>query len=127
MKTIITSDKPFNEVCQALEEAVPAHKFGIVATHDLKATMNKKGVAFDAEVKVYEICNPMKAKAVLLEDMDLSTVLPCRISVFEKDGKTHIGMMNPTAMLKMLNPSTSLQAIAEEVEKTSLEIINQVK
>ncbi len=127
MKTVITSDKSFEDVCQALETAVPAHKFGIVATHDLKATMNKKGVEFDAEVKVYEICNPMKAKAVLLEDMDLSSALPCRISVYEKDGKTHIGMINPTAILKMLNPSESLQTIAEEVEKISLDIINEVK
>jgi uncharacterized protein (DUF302 family) len=127
MKTVIVSDKSINEVCQALEEAVPAHKFGIVATHDLKATMNKKGVEFEPEVRVYEVCNPMKAKAVLSEDIDLASALPCRISVYEKEGKTHIAMINPTAMLKMLNPSETLQVIAQEVEQISLDIMNSAK
>lgn len=40
----ISSSKTVNEVCAAMETAVPAHKFGIVCVHDLKETMVKKGV-----------------------------------------------------------------------------------
>lgn len=89
--------------------------------------MHKKGVEFEPEVRVYEICNPIKAKAVLLEDIDLASTLPCRISIYEKEGETYIAMINPTAILKMLNPSEQLQAIAQEVVKISLDIMHSIK
>ncbi|MPQ76119.1 DUF302 domain-containing protein [Hydrogenovibrio sp. JE_KL2] len=127
MKYVVTSDKSIDEVCQAMEEAVPAHKFGIVGIHDLKATMAKKGVEFANEVRVFEICNPMKAKSVLEVDMDLASALPCRISVYQDGGVTKIGMINPTDMLKALSNNPALVAVAEEVEAISIDIINTVK
>jgi len=127
MKYIVTTSKTVDEVCNALETIVPAHKFGIIATHNLKATMAKKGVEFEPEVRIFEICNPMKAKAVLTEDMSLNMALPCRISVYQQDGETHIGMIKPAAMLKQLNDSPALAAVAEEVEKISMAIINEAK
>lgn len=127
MKYVVTSDKSVDEVCQAMEEAVPAHKFGIVGIHDLKATMAKKGVEFSNEVRVFEICNPMKAKSVLEVDMDLASALPCRISVYQDGGVTKIGMINPTDMLKALNDNPTLVAVAEEVEAISIAIIDAVK
>jgi uncharacterized protein (DUF302 family) len=127
MKYVVTSDKSVDEVCQAMEEAVPAHKFGIVGIHDLKATMAKKGVEFGNEVRVFEICNPMKAKSVLEVDMDLASALPCRISVYQDGGVTKIGMIKPTDMLKALNDNPALVAVAEEVEAISIAIIDAVK
>ena len=65
MKYVVTTDKDVDTVCSEMEVVVPAHQFGIVAVHDLQETMQKKGVEFDKAVKVFEICNPKKAKAVL--------------------------------------------------------------
>ncbi|WP_024851211.1 DUF302 domain-containing protein [Hydrogenovibrio kuenenii] len=127
MKYVVTSDKSVDEVCSAMEKAVPEHKFGIVGEHDLKATMAKKGVEFHNEVRVFEICNPMKAKSVLSVDMDLASALPCRISVYSDNGVTKISMIKPTDMLKALNDDPSLLAVAEEVEAISISIINAVK
>lgn len=127
MKYVVTSEKSVDQVCQAMEQAVPNHKFGIVGIHDLKATMAKKGVEFDNEVRVFEICNPMKAKSVLDVDMDLASALPCRISVYEDNGVTKIGMIKPTDMLKALNSDPALVAVAEEVEAISIDIIDAVK
>lgn len=127
MKYVVTSDKPVEEVCSAMEKIVPEHKFGIVGEHDLKATMAKKGVKFNNEVRVFEICNPMKAKSVLSVDMDLASALPCRISVYSDNGVTKISMIKPTDMLKALNDSPELVAVAEEVEAISISIIDAVK
>lgn len=127
MKYVVTSDKSVDEVCSAMESAVPDNKFGIVGTHDLKATMLKKGVDFENEVRVFEICNPVKAKAVLATDMDLAMALPCRISVYEDNGKTKISMIEPVQMLQALNSNPELIEIASDVEAISKSIIEQVK
>lgn len=127
MKYIVTSEKSVDEVCQAMETAVPDHKFGIVGVHDLKATMAKKEVAFDEEVRVFEVCNPHKAKAVLEIDPDLSIALPCRISVYSDKGVTKIGMVEPVKLLQALNPDHELVEVASDVENASKAIIEQVK
>ncbi len=127
MKYTISSTKTVDEVCTAMETAVPAHKFGIICVHDLKATMIKKGVDFENEVRVFEICNPVKAKTALTIDMELASALPCRISVFEDKGETKISMVKPVAMLKALNDNPDLIAMATEVEEISISIMNAVK
>ncbi len=125
MKYIITTTKSVNQAAEALEKAVAAHQFGVLHIHDLKATMNKKGVPFEPECRVFEVCNPKKAFAVLNEDMEMNMALPCRISVWEEDGQTKIGMINPKPMLEMLSQSPALTAVAEEVQSILTTIIDE--
>ncbi|NCN44684.1 MAG: hypothetical protein CO158_00570 [Piscirickettsiaceae bacterium CG_4_9_14_3_um_filter_43_564] len=127
MKYVVTTDKDVDTVCSEMETVVPAHQFGIVAVHDLQETMQKKGVEFDKAVKVFEICNPKKAKAVLEKDMDLAIALPCRIAVYEDNGQTKISMMAPAAMLKALNPDPELEVIALAVESSFKAMMDQLK
>ena len=60
-----------------------------------RTTPRDKGIAFDEECKVFEVCNPAQAARVLSADMRLNMVLPCRISGFTEKGKTKIGLIKP--------------------------------
>ena len=60
--------------------------------------MAKKGVEFTHECRVFEVCQPQQAKEVLEQDMSISTMLPCRISVYEEEGKTILATLKPTAL-----------------------------
>ncbi len=53
----IESKKTIDQVCQDFEKAVVEHKFGVMTVHNLKETM-KKGVEFDNECRIFEVCNP---------------------------------------------------------------------
>ncbi|MEA3301921.1 MAG: DUF302 domain-containing protein, partial [Pseudomonadota bacterium] len=64
---------------------------------------------------------------VLNEDMSLNMALPCRISIWEEDGTTKIGMLSPKALLSALSDSPVLAKVAEEVEAISIDIINDAK
>lgn len=127
MKYIVATEKNLEQACKDLEAAVQRNKFGILHVHDLKATMNKKGVAFDNECRVFEVCNPQKAQAVLAQDMALNMVLPCRISIWQENGQVKIGTLKPSTLLAMLSESPALQHEAAEVEETLLKIINESK
>ena len=110
-----------------LQAAVQRHKFGVLHIHNLQETLKKKGVDFPNACQILEICNPQKANEVLSEDMDLNMVLPCRVSVYSDGGKTKIGMMRPSAMLKALSDSPALADVARDVEKTIIEMISEAK
>lgn len=77
------------EVDKRLRDAAARHKFGILHVHDLKETLQSKGIDLGSECKIYDVCNPQAASKALHNEMRVSTVLPCRISIFsEKQGCT---------------------------------------
>ena len=62
---VVESAKPLDRLVADLEQAVSRHKFGVLGVHNLKKTMAKKGVAFQRECRIFEVCNPHQAKKVL--------------------------------------------------------------
>lgn len=125
MKQIYSSSHSVTDAVTRLSAALLARKFGVLHVHDLKKTLNSKGVAFAPECQVLEVCNPQQAARVLADDMDINMALPCRISVYEKDGETQIGMLSPKAMLKQLSDSATLTQVADEVESVLSEAIEE--
>lgn len=112
-----------DEVAKKVEEATLANQFGVLGTHDLKQKMNAKGVPFDAECRVIEVCNPGQAKTVLDKNMAISTALPCRISVYQEAGKVKVATLKPTALLAMFD-EPNLGSVAKDVEEAVKRIID---
>lgn len=112
-----------DEVAKKLEAAAADNKFGVLGVHDLKQKMHAKGVEFGPECRVFEVCNPFKAKAVLEADMTISNALPCRISVYEEAGTVKVSTLKPTAVLGLFN-RPELEAVAQEVEEAIVRIID---
>jgi uncharacterized protein (DUF302 family) len=117
MLHIVESRKPLDRVAKDFVEAAARHKFGVLGVHDLKAKMAEKGVTFDHECRIFEVCNPHQAKKVLDTNLAISTALPCRVSVYEEGGITKLATIKPTAMIALYgNPE--LKGVAEDVETT---------
>ena len=127
MYYIVETDKSFDQASTDLEAAVKRHQFGVLHVHDLGSTLRSKGVEFSDECKVFEVCNPGQAAKVMALDMRLNMALPCRISVYTEKGKTRIGLIKPAAMLATLSQDASLLQIADEVEKMTLQMIDEAK
>jgi uncharacterized protein (DUF302 family) len=105
----LSTDKSMGEAAAALQAAVQANRFGVMQVHNLRETMTKKGVQFGRECLIFEVCQPQQAKKVLEENMSISTMLPCRISLYEEGGKTILASLKPTALLAMFSaPQLSL-------------------
>lgn len=125
MVYIETSQKNVNEVVQTFEEKISDFKFGILHIHNVKQTLESKGVEFDKECQILDICNPNFAKLFLSEDMSMSVVMPCKITVYEDEGKTFIAMNSLVQLIDDINPDMIEEA--KEVQDTLLELINVVK
>lgn len=120
----VTSDKDLEKVCEDLQEAVTSRKFGVMTVHNLKETMKKKGVDFERDCRIFEVCNPHQAKKVLTQRMEISTALPCRISVYTEGDKVTLSTIRPTMMLDMFGDEPELKTVAQEVEETMVAIMD---
>jgi uncharacterized protein (DUF302 family) len=122
MLHIVESEKPIDRVAADLEAAVARHGFGVLGVHDLTAKMAEKGVAFARDCRVFEVCNPQQAKKVLEANLEISTALPCRISLYTEGARTKLATIRPTAMLDLF-PNPELKGVAQEVEATIVTIM----
>ena len=127
MYYIVETNKPFNQASTDLAAAVTGNGFGVLHVHDLGATLRSKGIAFDEECKVFEVCNPQQAAKVLSADMRINMALPCRISVFTEKGKTKIGLIKPVQMLSQLSQDRALAEVAKEVEEKTIKMVDEAK
>ena len=124
MNIIRDTRKSADEAQQALEQAAKAEGFGVLHVYDLQQILTGKGFPQANACRVLEICNPAQADAVLGMDMALNMMLPCRVSVWEQDGRTRIGMVPPTELLGLVSEDPRITQAAREVEASMLRIID---
>jgi uncharacterized protein (DUF302 family) len=127
MYYIVETDKSFDQASADLESAVKRNGFGVLHVHDLGTTLRSKGIVFDNQCKIFEVCNPVQASKVLSTDMRLNMALPCRISVFTDKDKTKIGFIKPVQMLSALSQDAVLVQVANEVEKKIIHMVVEAK
>ena len=127
MYYIVETGKSFEQASADLESAVKRHGYGVLHVHDLGTTLRNKGISFDEQCKIFEVCNPGQAAKVLSTDMRLNLALPCRISVFTEKGKTKIGLIKPVETLLALSQDTALAQIAREVEEQTTRMVDEAK
>ncbi len=92
---VMESKYGFSQTIEHLEESVAENKWSVPHRYDLRATLESKGLQVDS-VNVFSLCNPKFAYEILSSDDNrlVSAIMPCRVSVYEKDGKTYISMLN---------------------------------
>jgi len=94
----------FEETVAALEKSATDLNWGIPHKYDLQATLKGKG--FDVNpVQVISICKPSHANQILSDDNErhISALMPCRVAVFEKKGKTYVSMLNSGLFSKFMS------------------------
>ncbi|MCL6546860.1 MAG: DUF302 domain-containing protein [Bryobacteraceae bacterium] len=120
----LRSQKSLEAIDRDLREAAARHKFGVIAVHNLKETMANKGVAFDGECLIYEICNPHQAKRVLEANGAVSAALPCRISVYRAEGGYKLATLLPSGLMQIFGDA-QLAPTAQEVEADILAMMRE--
>lgn len=127
MYYVVETHKSFDQATVDLDAAVKRLGFGVLHVHDLGNTLRGKGIRFEEQCRVFEVCNPVQAAKVLSTDMYLNMALPCRISVFTDKGKTKIGLIKPKAMLEALSQDAALVQVAQEVEEKTIAMVEEAK
>ncbi len=127
-KFIIEQLSPFDvaTTVEKLVEAATLREWQNPAIHNLQQSLAKAGKDV-RPVQVIEICKP-EYSGKMLEKSDeriVSVMMPCRISVYEKeDGKAYIALINTSAMSAGM-PATIADAMQGAADET-FEIVKSV-
>ncbi|HLN21871.1 MAG TPA: DUF302 domain-containing protein [Bacteroidales bacterium] len=99
----------FEETVESLKNAAEKDGWSVPAVHDLQQSIAKSGKHVKP-VKVIEICKPeYSGKMLELNDERIiSVMMPCRISVYQKDdGHTYVSLLDGGALSGNLPPQIS--------------------
>lgn len=117
----LESESPLKlaETIDAIKAEVGGMGWSVLASHDMSATLAKKGHTI-APLVILELCSGKYSVALLKKDETryISSLIPCRVSVYETSaGKVIISRLNTTVMGAMMEP-----AVAEVMSKAGADL-----
>jgi uncharacterized protein (DUF302 family) len=121
----VESGKGFEETVSAIEAKSKEKGFSVLATHNVRATLESKGFS-RAPMKIIEICNAKYVDQVLAKDIKIALMLPCPVVVYEDGGKVIISALRPRVIADFY-PSPGIAEIAAEVDKIVLSIVDEAR
>ncbi len=116
----------FDKTILMLTENAEKHEWKVPFIHDLQQSLAKSGKTVKP-VKVIEICKPQYSGKMLElnDERIMSVMMPCRISVYEKDdGATYVSLINAAGMTANL-PAT-IAAVMKEASDDTFDIVKSV-
>lgn len=122
----VRTEKNIEETINSLQESLKKEGFGVLWKFDIKEKLQEKGLDFEKEFKVLEVCNPHEAQRVLNENEMAGYFLPCKIVVYQSNGETKVGMPRPTALISLLNDE-KLKQFAKDIEDRLISCIENSK
>ena len=93
----------FDETVETITKSGAENNWSMPHLYDLQATMKKHG--FEVKpVKVFSLCKPEHAYEILGSENErlVSALMPCRVAVYEKNGRTFVSMLNSGLFSKFM-------------------------
>jgi uncharacterized protein (DUF302 family) len=99
--------------------------FGVLTEIDVKETMKQKLGADFRKYKILGACNPKLAHQVLSTDLEVGTMLPCNVVVYEDDdGKAVVLAIDPVQAIAAANPA--VKPVADEVRARLGRVLDRI-
>jgi uncharacterized protein (DUF302 family) len=106
---------PFEKAVEVISKALKKEGFGILTKIDIKEKFKEKlGIDFKKYV-ILGACNPSNAHKAILAEENIGLMLPCNVIVYEREGKTVVSVIKPTAAMSVIG-NEKLQQLAISVE-----------
>ncbi|MBM2846992.1 MAG: hypothetical protein HW407_2304 [Bacteroidetes bacterium] len=106
----------YEQAVEKVTAELKKEEFGVLTTIDVRETLKKK---LDVDIGKYVIlgaCNPPFAYRALQAEEQIGLLLPCNVVVYEKHGKTIVGVFDPMIMTSVIE-NEKIQPIAQEVRQ----------
>ncbi len=105
---------PYDVALQKVPEALKTEGFGVLTSIDMKDTLKKK---IDVDFRRYSIlgaCNPKLAFQALGTSLDVGTLLPCNVIVYEEGSGSVVQAVDPLRSVGALDDAR-FHELAKEV------------
>lgn len=119
----VETNKSFEAAVSAVEAETASAGFKVLHIHDVRKTLSEKGFEID-DFKTVEICNAKAAYTVLKADIKIGLMLPCKINVYVKDGKTILSGLRPIVLFQFF-PKANLGTLPKDIDKVIRSVIDK--
>lgn len=123
MAYVVKTSKDLAAVCDDFKKGIQERGFRVLADYDVQAMLGEKGFQ-RGPMRIIEFCNARYAHIVLQGAEMISTLMPCRTTVYTSGGETVIASLKPTALAQFF-PEADLKGIPEEVERIVCEVMDE--
>jgi uncharacterized protein (DUF302 family) len=106
----------FDAAVSRVTEALAKEGFGVLTEIDVAATLKKKLGLDMPPYRILGACNPQFAHQAIELEPQIGALLPCNVVVREDKGKVRIDIMDPQAVLQLVE-RPEIEGIAAEVRK----------
>ncbi len=116
----------FADAEQRVREELQKEGFGVLTEINVKEKFREKlGLEFRNYV-ILGACNPSMAWEAFGKEIDIGTLLPCNVCVYQsEDGHTVVMAMDPVAALSLIgNPA--LTELAKQVKKKLQQVLMEL-
>ena len=104
---------PYEQAIEKVTAALKEEGFGVLTEIDMKTTLKEKLSVDFRKYVILGACNPSLAQQALNTELEIGLLLPCNVIVYEENGTSVVSIMDPVAMLGVVeNPA--LDPVADE-------------
>ena len=104
----IISNQSIDGVADKVQMQCDNYKFALLKTYNYHEIVESKGFPIKRKVYIYEICQAKTASLMLTDFPGFSIFMPCKLAIYEHNGKTIISTMDMSIMLKAVKPNDEL-------------------
>ena len=109
-----------------VEEELKKEGFGVLTEIDIQATMKKKLGKDYLPHLILGACNPVYADKVISIEPNISTLLPCNVTLRElANGDVEIAIVDPSAAMDTVG-NADLDTAAKEVQEKLMNVLNNI-
>jgi uncharacterized protein (DUF302 family) len=106
----------FQQAVSRVTEELAKEGFGVLTEIDVAATLKKKLGVETQPYRILGACNPQFAHQAIAAEPQIGALLPCNVVVRVADGKTRVEIMDPSAVLQLVD-RPEIARIAGEVRQ----------
>lgn len=122
-----TTNKSVETIRDEMESKAKEVGFGVLKEYKFQEILKTKGHPIDRDITVFELCNPVAAQSALSLHPELSVYLPCRISLYEKDGTTVISTIGINDILASFDLEDDFKAHMQTIFDTLKKLIKNLE
>ena len=109
-------EMPYEQAVERVTAALKAEGFGVLTEIDVKATLKQKIVVDFRKYIILGACNPPLAYKALSTERNVGLLLPCNVIVYEEDGGSVVGILDPISMMEVTH-NPDLDPVAQEAQQ----------
>ena len=119
----VATEKNFEKAVNSVLEAINKRGLRVLHIHDISGMLASAGFSIEP-LSIVEFCSEEFAMELLRMDLKMSLMMPCKISVYVKEGKTYISALRPRAIGDFYS---ELMDVTEREDALNLSIVEEAK